>query len=216
MIKIQLKALSGDRSGYLHLKQIFIVDEEGYSMDAYYPCSSKHAWNKKGFWTKVGVIRADLKYFVKEHWTEEDFEKEHNARLDQMKADWVAKDEHNEEFEINPFKAEEAGEYPFDEETKQKRIDTMRKYAKESERFAKAFVKCLEEGVGLTKEKAQELYKVIREKLVRCCEFGFNNLIDNFWFKIGNEVIVEVDNELAYQKAWDKETIAKAKAMLIA
>lgn len=187
MIKIQLKVLSGQYNTYLHLKSLCVIDEEGYGIESYDLACSEYAWNKKGFWTKEGVIRADLTRFVKDTWTNEDFEQEYLK-------------EHGSK----------------NQDTKKWHITRWRKEAKEAERFGKAFVKCLEKGASLSEEKAQELYSVIREKLVKCCEFGFNNLIDNFWFKIGNEVIVEVDNELAYDKAWNKKTMAKAKVMLTA
>ena len=102
------------------------------------------------------------------------------------------------------------------EKFKKSEYSKIRKLAKEVEKFVNAFVKALVEVTDCSEEEANQLVTVTREQLLKCHRFGFKNLIDSFWFKVGEDVVVFVENELACKKAEEPEMVAKAKAMLMA
>lgn len=211
MIRIDLKVNEGWRFNFhkeisvpfLHLKKIWVMDKDCYGQRAIDLAHSNYAWGS-------GMVRVELDRWEKGIMTSKEAQEEFDTKWSRYAQ--------SHESRYKGEKIEDSEWYQYEgERFKKNELAKIRKLTKEVEKFSNAFTTCLVNEAGMTEEEACKLVAIIREKLVGCNHFGFKNLIGNFWFKVGEDAIIFIENELTVAAhAWNEKTTAEAKALLLA
>lgn len=190
---------------FLHFQKLWIMDNDCYGEQVIDLSSTKYAWDR-------GVVRVELDRFEKKTpWTDEDIQIEFDKGLKYYIQDYA---------KLNDGKDLETSDWwqykDHGKKYKKNMMVKIRKLVKEVEKYNIAFTNSLIEYADMSEKEANNLADSVKEKIIKCKHFGFENLIQHFWFKIGESVIVFVDNELSEAALSHRpETIVNAKAMLM-